>query len=89
MQRSSRVIIQIAGNSNIWQDADLMLGMDLESLEKNYHQDEALPKAPDNCYHVKDLLVHPATAAISNDRKAIVHEIREVLAHLQLVKLQL
>ena len=29
--------------------------------EKDYHHDGALPKAPPECYHVKDTFVHPAT----------------------------
>lgn len=35
-----------------------------ENLEKNYHHDGALPKAPSECYHTKDLFVHPATVFV-------------------------
>ena len=41
-----------------WQD------LDPETIERDYHQDAALPDpAPGaDCYHMKDLVVHPATA---------------------------
>ncbi|MEM6998946.1 MAG: hypothetical protein AAF419_03800 [Pseudomonadota bacterium] len=66
-----------------------------ESLEKNYHADGALPKAPAECYHTKDLLVHPATVIVltrddpalkRNTRGTIVAEINEVLAHTEIVR---
>lgn len=66
-----------------------------ESLEKNYHQDGALPKAPGECYHTKDLFVHPATVMVltrddpklgSDTRQSIKNEIIEVLAHTEVVR---
>lgn len=41
--------------------ADKLADMPLEKIEKDYHEDGALPKAPAICHHAKDLLVHPAT----------------------------
>lgn len=66
-----------------------------ESLEKDYHQDGALPKAPIECYHTKDLFVHPATVMVltrddpdlaQNTRDTIADEINEVLAHTEVVR---
>lgn len=66
-----------------------------ESLEKDYHQDGALPKAPIECYHTKDLFVHPATVLVltrddpslaQNTRDTIADEINEVLAHTEVVR---
>lgn len=66
-----------------------------ESLEKDYHLDGALPKAPGECYHTKDLFVHPATVivltrddpALTVDTKtSIKNEITEVLAHTEIVR---
>ena len=39
--------------------------LDPEAIERDYHDDEALPKEGTSpaCYHMKDLIVHPATAA--------------------------
>ncbi len=66
-----------------------------ETLEKDYHHDGALPKAPPECYHTKDLFVHPATVmvltrddpALSGEtRTSITAEIAEVLAHTEVVR---
>jgi hypothetical protein len=66
-----------------------------EKLEKDYHHDGALPKAPGECYHTKDLFVHPATVivltrddpALSQETKTSINaEITEVLAHTELVR---
>lgn len=67
----------------------------LETLEKDYHHDGALPKAPIECYHTKDLFVHPATVLVltrddsslrQDTRKTIHAEIAEVLGHTDLVR---
>jgi|TARA_B110000196_G_scaffold104701_1_gene90949 hypothetical protein len=67
----------------------------LENLEKDYHHDGALPKAPGECYHTKDLFVHPATVIVlTRDNpvlneaiKSSIHdEITEVLAHTEIVR---
>jgi len=64
-------------------------------LEKDYHHDGALPSAPSECYHAKDLFIHPATVlvltrddpALSEETKnAIQREITEVLAHTEYVR---
>ncbi len=66
-----------------------------EVIEKDYHQDGALPKAPIECYHTKDLIVHPATVVVltrddpslaSSTKQSIAAEINEVLAHTEVVR---
>ena len=66
-----------------------------ETLEKDYHHDGALPKAPGECYHTKDLFVHPATVyvlvrddpnLVDETKSSISDEITEVLAHTELVR---
>lgn len=66
-----------------------------EALESDYHHDAALPKAPAECYHTKDLFVHPATVIVltrddptlnETTRTSINNEIAEVLGHLELVR---
>lgn len=66
-----------------------------ETLEKDYHQDGALPAAPAECYHAKDLFVHPASVivlirddpALSNTTKSsIKSEITEILVHTEVVR---
>ena len=66
-----------------------------ESIEKDYHHDGALPEAPGECYHTKDLFVHPATVYVlvrddpellSKTKSSIDAEITEVLAHTELVR---
>ena len=66
-----------------------------EALERDYHHDGALPEAPNECYHAKDLFVHPATVTVllRDDPKlgqetldSIKAEILEVLAHTEYVR---
>lgn len=66
-----------------------------ETLEKDFHLDGALPKAPGECYHTKDLFVHAATVLIltrddplisETTRTSINAEITEVLAHTEYVR---
>jgi hypothetical protein len=66
-----------------------------ETLEKDFHHDGALPKAPTECYHTKDLFVHPATVIVltrddpsllDKTKSSINAEITEVLGHLELVR---
>lgn len=66
-----------------------------EKLETDFHQDAALPKAPAECYHTKDLFVHPATVIVltrddpslnSETKTSINAEITEVLAHTEIVR---
>ena len=66
-----------------------------EELEKDYHHDGALPTAPAECYHTKDMFVHPATVlvltrddpALSAETKESINlEITEVLAHTEIVR---
>ena len=66
----------------------------LEEIESGYHADGKLPKMPSpECYHGKDLVVHPATVAAlaksglstSESRESAKHEIIEVLSHLNAI----
>ena len=66
-----------------------------DTLEKDYHHDGALPKAPGECYHTKDLFVHPATVLVltrddpslsETTKTSINAEIIEVLAHTEYVR---
>ena len=65
------------------------------SLESDYHHDGALPEAPAECYHAKDLFIHPATVLVltrddpglkNETRMSIKAEIIEVLAHTEFVR---
>ena len=66
----------------------------LEEIESGYHADGKLPQVSSaECYHGKDLVVHPATVtalanAGLNDRAKAKHEIEEVLEHLGAIKLK-
>lgn len=72
--------------------ADSLPKMSIEQIEKDYHADGALPKAPAHCYHVKDLMVHPATVLIllkSKDDEIynkMHNELAELDVHLKLVQ---
>lgn len=70
-------------------------GITREALERDYHHDGALPKAPPECYHVKDTFVHPATVLVlTRDDPALGEEtitgiraeIMEVLGHTEVVR---
>ncbi|MBW3549971.1 MAG: hypothetical protein KY442_03850 [Proteobacteria bacterium] len=75
---------------------DTWSDLDHETIERDYHHDGALPK-PDNvgvCYHMKDLIVHPATVLVllsqsQPDFDQAKREIDEVIAHLGAVRMQL
>ena len=66
-----------------------------EALERDYHHDGALPKAPAECYHIKDTFVHPATVLVltrddptlgDETMTGIRAEIMEVLGHTEVVR---
>ncbi len=66
-----------------------------EALERDYHHDGALPKAPPECYHIKDTFVHPATVLVltrddpslgEETVTGIRAEIMEVLGHTEVVR---
>ena len=100
----SEIVIQSAQfrlpQCNDYLKKTLLLKRNLENishdiLEKDYHHDGALPKAPGECYHTKDLFVHPATvyvlvrddpSLIDKTKLSINTEITEVLAHIELVR---
>lgn len=72
-----------------------LLEITRETLERDYHQDGALPKAPPECYHVKDTFVHPATILVltrddpmlgNETRTSIRAEITEALGHTEVVR---
>ena len=67
--------------------------LDPEAIERDYHDDQALPTEGTSpaCYHMKDLIVHPATAAAllatdTPDLAKAKREIDEVLAHVGVVR---
>jgi len=68
--------------------------MDAASIERDFHADGLLPPMPADgavCYHMKDLIVHPATALVLltqdiPDFDQSKKEIEEVLAHLGAVR---
>ncbi len=75
--------------------ADIIPTLPLEEIEAGYHEDGKLPKFDDpNCYHAKDLLVHPATVQAmasmginsSEMRESAELEIIEVIAHFSQVE---
>jgi hypothetical protein len=70
--------------------ADIIPSLPLSEIESGYHADGKLPKMADvNCYHAKDLLVHPATVqamaarGIQSDeqRAQAKDEVVEVIEH--------
>lgn len=74
---------------------DRLADISHDRLETDYHMDGALPKAPAECYHTKDLFVHPATVMVltrddpaltGTTRSSIKAEIEEVLAHTDVVR---
>ncbi len=74
---------------------DLLGEISHDALEKDYHHDGKLPEAPPECYHMKDLFVHPATVIVltrddpslrDQTRESIKAEITEVLAHTEVVR---
>lgn len=75
--------------------AATMHTLPLEEIESGYHKDGKLPKnTQGECYHAKDLVVHPATVvalakAGLSDRAAAQNEIAEVLTHLDQLRVSL
>lgn len=75
--------------------ADIIPTLPLEEIESGYHEDGKLPSFDDpNCYHAKDLLVHPATVQAmatiginsTEMRESAELEIIEVIAHFSQVE---
>lgn len=67
-----------------------------EAIENDFHKDGALPPGSPHCYHVKDLLVHPATVIVllregglEERRQDMLREIMENRAHLGAVRISL
>lgn len=68
--------------------------MDAATLERDFHKDGALPEVQGDaktCYHMKDLVVHPATALVllsqsPPDVEGANREITEVIAHSHVVR---
>ncbi len=66
-----------------------MTELNLESIERGYHEGEWLPQAPDHCHAAKELIVHPATVVViarrghlqEDGRQKIADEIEEVVEH--------
>ncbi len=62
--------------------------LDLEAIERDYHHDGILPKVENSgvCYHMKDLVTHPATVLVllrseAPDYAKARAEIEEVVQH--------
>lgn len=71
----------------------LLKTISLDRIEKDFHKDGVLPNAPEECYHIKDLVVHPATVVVlsrgARTKAALQQmeaEIQEVKAHLTVVE---
>lgn len=69
--------------------------LSVEDISSGYHADGKLPKTENSvCYHLKDLIVHPATVAAMaktnfkdpNTREKAIGEISEVLQHYAEIK---
>lgn len=67
--------------------------LDHEAIERDYHHDDALPKIDNSglCYHMKDLITHPATVLVllaqaKPDHVQAKAEIDEVIAHMGVVR---
>lgn len=76
--------------------ASVIPTLPLEEIESGYHADGKLPPLKNaQCYHAKDLLVHPATVqamakiGIKTDEQweSAEHEIEEVIEHFSQVEL--
>ena len=73
---------------------DVWRQMDAATLERDFHNDGALPEVQgdaNTCYHMKDLVVHPATALVllsqsPQDVEGANREITEVIAHAHVVR---
>ena len=73
--------------------ASKMTKLSLKEIETQFHAGEALPKSPDDCYDIKELIVHPATVTILTSKKSLTKEMRtqindeieEVLAHIDAI----
>lgn len=75
---------------------DRMDEISAEEIEEEYHLDKALPEGTSEAYHVKDLLVHPATVIVllregelEENREDMTREIQENQAHLESVRVSL
>ncbi len=72
-----------------------MTKLSLDVIETNFHQGNALPEAPDECYDAKELIVHPATVLVvinqakaqlsKENREQIFNEIEEVVSHIDVL----
>ncbi len=66
--------------------------LDLEMIERGYHEGELLPEAPEHCHAAKELIVHPATVVViarrgylQDGKQKISDEIEEVVEHATLL----
>ena len=66
--------------------------LDLEMVERGYHEGELLPEAPEHCHAAKELIVHPATVVViakrgylQDGKQKISDEIEEVIEHATLL----
>ena len=66
--------------------------LNLEMVERGYHEGELLPEAPEHCHAAKELIVHPATVVViakrgylQDGKQKIADEIEEVVEHATLL----
>ena len=66
--------------------------LNLEMIERDYHEGELLPEAPEHCHAAKELIVHPATVVViakrgylQDGKQKIADEIEEVVEHATLL----
>ena len=75
---------------NVLDAQNKMVTLQLDEIENQYHDGEALPETEnESCIMAKELVVHPATVVIlsrlednSLNRERMVEEIEEVIHHL-------
>jgi hypothetical protein len=109
LQQDTQTLIDLAGSitpafverhpaCKAYLDASLKVretwvDLDAETIERDYHDDGALPKEgiTPACYHMKDLIVHPATVMVllhqaEPDLAKAKREVDELIAHVGVVR---
>ncbi len=70
---------------------ETMQNLDLDTIERDWHEGRALPEADSVCEELKELVVHPSTVIILGKQKGdnlqrMQDEIDEVLVHMDDLK---
>lgn len=73
----------------ILDEREKMLSIELDVIEQDYHEGQALVPAPNHCYHAKELVVHPATVYLLAQqefnpkiKEAMLDELIELDSHM-------